>query len=312
MTPAPRPRRVAPGNGIPPGRPTHNRLEIHCFFKRKIIREKAFDWWSLHTGVEGSGKSTEAIWNCIYTDDSFLKDWKNRIAYTPEQFVAIVESLADKGVPGRSCLMDEAAESMYALDYSTAVQKAIVKLATGIRYAGIDAHLAGPRLSLISAGVMNRFRDLAVCTLERGFQRGNVTYYSSHIAAFSKFRNPYFNPSFYHRFFPLPKAFQDEYIRFKVAEAKLRLSDYAAIAGGRTPKKAKPEPEKPAEDMVGKVVEAVLKRPDILALRNRQDSISAEVLTSFFPDLSQGHARAASTRLRGHLPDVKTEAPTDD
>ncbi|HYM39367.1 MAG TPA: hypothetical protein VEY12_04365 [Thermoplasmata archaeon] len=299
----------------PPGRQTYDRLLMHCRYKRGIILSGEWDNWTAVTGAEGSGKSTLAITAAAYTDPTFIRHWQERIAYTAEEFTAIVEFLVDRKKRAMSVILDEAMEAWFSQEWATAVQRALTKLSVQIRYAGLDVYLCSPTLKMLGAGAVRRCRDWFYCELKGGLERGFCTVYRAVENPFQKFRTTYFAPMFYHRFEPLPPWLYEKYKVFKIKEARERLADYAAIARGEQPaRKAKPPtPTAPVVsdgDRIAAVVEQVLGRGDLLKLRNERGTISAEVLAAYFPDLGRDRSRVAAQVLRERLktlPQVRHE-----
>lgn len=279
---------------------THDRLLLLCKMKRRYLLHGEMDFWTAVTGPEGSGKSTIAITAACYTDPSFIKHWRERIAYTAPQFTSMAERLVDQRKPGKAIVLDEAAEAWFSQDWASQIQKALTKLSVQIRYAALDVYLCSPTLKLLGAGAVRRCTYWIDCELKPGFVRGYCTVYQAVRSPFSKYRTPYMAQQFWHRFDPLPEWLYVKYKAFKISEARKRLADYTAIASGRAPSRPAPEeaPARPAFDKeVARVVETVLGRADILANLNNRKTVSPEVLLNFFPSLGRDRSRAASKLL---------------
>ena len=204
-------------------------LESHCAYKRRVITRYDWDWWTLHSGEEGTGKSTEAIWECLYTDDTFRRDWWNRITYEAESFLEAI----DRAKKGQSIILDEAGEAWYRPEWYDATHRALDKAAMQVRYKNLDLHVVVPFIDLVGWQALRRARDWVYVDAP-GFKRGHMDLYRSSKSRFGgkKRRMPYFELMLDYNFRPLPAQFYDAYRIFKAEAAEERLAKYI---GGMRP-----------------------------------------------------------------------------
>ena len=287
-------RRVAPGPDV---RPTRNRLEIHCLFKRKVITRYDWDWWTGHTGVEGTGKSTEAIWNAIYSDPTFMSDWRNRICYEAETFLRLIE----QGKRGQSIILDEAAEAWFYKEWAQDIHQALDKASVQVRYKNLDIHLVTPSLGLLGKQAIRRLKDW--CLVEApNFERGHLEVWKPHWSKFGTYKTPFWEPRFYHRFRALPSHFYDEYKEFKIKAAEERMAKYIAVASG-------PQERKSMQEVVDEVVLKASRRRDLAKMVNERKNVDFVTLMYEYPGLGVEAARVASRKLTERL--RKREARKD-
>jgi hypothetical protein len=300
-------RRPPQGRVIAPsaGRQTHDRLLMHCRMKARLIRKNDIDWWTGHTGIEGAGKSTECVWNCAYTDPTFIHDWRNRISYTADQFMEQIDVLVDEGKPARSLMLDEAGEAWLNQEWATQVQRTLTKMSIQIRYANLDIHLVVPTLKLLGSSAVRRLTDLAHVEMHN-WERGFVTYYRAYSSPFTRYRVPFWNPLFYHHFYELPTWFYEKYKKYKVKSAQERMAKYIEeAAGGRRSDHAD------MSEVINHVVTKASRREDIKGgewTNNRGNVEPLRLLQEYRDELRNfPNARTASILLTRLLRDKRAE-----
>jgi hypothetical protein len=275
-----------------------NLLRLHCLWKRKTILSQDWDWWTIHTGGEGTGKSTAAIWNCLYTDPSFLGDWRNRIAYDAETLLRLVDHVPK----GSSILLDEAAEVWYYKEWADEVHRALDKMSIQVRDRNLDIHLASPSLIYVGKLAIRRAKDW--CSVEApGFVRGHLEVLKPHWSKFGTKKTPYWETRFFHRFGALPPVFYDQYRIFKRKAGEGRIESYI---GDITH-----EPKKSNKEVVDEVLRKLKRRKDIGRFRNNRGAID-HTLVMYEYQVSQDVARATSKVYAAWEKKVKAEAEDDD
>lgn len=96
---------------------------------KKQLVESSLDWTVCIVGPEGSGKTTLGLAICAAFDPSFNA---SRVAYSAEDVFRILNEIGDDSC-GRAIMLDEAAESLYAMDFAKRETKAMVKMFMRIR-----------------------------------------------------------------------------------------------------------------------------------------------------------------------------------
>lgn len=198
--------------------------ELHrafCLYKRKILAQD-WDWWSIFTGPERSGKSTCAIQDAMFTShDDFARNWRDRITYDPEEFLAAIE-VAPRCA---TVILDEAAEAWFNLDFQTATNKAISKACTQVGERNLNVIIVTPGIGLIDKAGIRRHRTWVDISAP-GFERGFSEFHAPHWRKFGKHEYPFWNLRMENRFPPLPQHVYEDYKQFKSKRAAERLARY--------------------------------------------------------------------------------------
>lgn len=192
-----------------------------CQFKRKQLA-KDWDWWTLDSGPERSGKSTKAIMDAAFTSpDDFLRNWRDRITYDPEEFLAAIE----RTPPGGTVIMDEAAEAWFNLEFQTQTNKAISKAVTQVGERQLNVIIVTPSIGLIDKAGIRRHRTWMIVSAP-GFQRGYCEFHAPHWRKFGKVDYPFWDIKMEDRFPQLPDHVYADYKKFKSRRAAERLARY--------------------------------------------------------------------------------------
>ena len=192
-----------------------------CNFKARQLASD-WDWWTIFTGPERSGKSTLAIQDAMFTShDDFSKNWRDRITYDPEEFLAAIEAAPY----GASVILDEAAEAWFNLEFQTATNRAISKACTQVGERQLNVGIVTPGIGLIDKAGIRRHRTWANVSAP-GFQRGYSEFFAPHWRKFGKHEYPFWTLKMESRFPPLPERVYADYKKFKSKRAAERLARY--------------------------------------------------------------------------------------
>lgn len=205
-------------------RKTTSYLETHCFKKGWLVRHRNFDWWTIHQGPERSGKSTEAIWNCVYSDPSFLDDWQERIFYDGSTFFDAIQNKPK----GSSLLFDEAGSEWLRAEWYEQVNINLGKALKVCGYKNLDVHIVTPNHRDLPKNVQRRANDWCVISLGRDYERGFLTVYGKSEYFFSKGDKPYLWERFYEKFYAVPSNFYPAYEKFKIEATDVLLEKYGS------------------------------------------------------------------------------------
>jgi len=146
--------------------------------------DNKFDGTLIISGIEGSGKTTVACTVARYVDPTFpgepLGDGTprrkcERIVFTFQQ---IIEAI-DKAKPKTAIVIDEAVLSMSSQDFSTDIQKLLIKKFVTIRKKRLYIFIVIPSLFMLRKYfAIFRTRALIHCNVEEGYKRGTLNFYS--------------------------------------------------------------------------------------------------------------------------------------
>lgn len=267
-----------------------DRYRAHCRWKRKLIISQDWDWWTIHDGSEGTGKSTEAMWNAYYTDENFLKHWRDVVVYDAESFIGAIETAK----PATSIILDEAGEVWYFREWYDEVHRALDKMSQQIRDRNLDIHLCAPSLFYVGRLAIRRGKDWAHVEAPQ-FHRGFLELLEPHWSKFEVKKMPYWETRLYHRFNSWPAVFYDQYRIHKRAAAEARLSAYLEdIEPGKKGRLT-------IQEQVDEVVKSVAMRRDRDQFRGATGKFERSMLCAGFP-ISLEAARAASIILNRKFP----------
>jgi len=232
-----------------------NRHQKFCRFKAKKLAED-YDWWQLISGNEGTGKSTIAIQDALFTSpEDFRKNWRWRITYDPEDFLSSVES-APKGA---SIILDEAGECWFNRDFQTKTNKALAKASMQIRERNLNIILCVPKMYYLDKVAIYRHRTW-VCVSSPRFIRGKSEFFKPSFKKYGKADIPFWNIIFEYYFPKLPDKIYLPYKEFKSKKASERLTGYIESMGdnGHEIKKERPidDLEKEALKINGELLES--------------------------------------------------------
>lgn len=192
-----------------------------CRFKARTLN-RDWDWWTLDSGPERTGKSTWAIEDAMFTShDDFSKNWRERITYDPEEFLGAIESSPRLA----TVILDEAAEAWFNLEFQTATNRAIAKACTQVGERNLNVIIVTPSIGLIDKAGIRRHRTW-VDVSAPGFERGYNEFYAPHFRKFGKHDYPFWNIKMETRFPPLPARVYADYKKFKSKRAAERLARY--------------------------------------------------------------------------------------
>lgn len=146
--------------------------------------ENKFDCVLLVSGPEGAGKSTLASTIATYLDPTFPGEPLNdgtprrkctRIVFTHKQ----VEEAIDAAHKGECVLIDEAILSMFSQDFSSDLQKVLIKKFTLIRKKRLYIIVVIPSIFLLRKYfAIFRTRACVHCRVDEGIKRGTFNFYS--------------------------------------------------------------------------------------------------------------------------------------
>jgi len=192
-----------------------------CNYKRKAIAND-YDFWHINSGREGVGKSTFSLEDAIYTSwEDIKKNWKERITYDPEDFIAMTEV----SPPGATIIMDEGGECWFLRDFQTQANKALAKVSMQIRERNFNIIINVPNIWYLDKIAIYR-HSLWTMIKARGLKRGYTEFYVPEWKIFEKNPIPFWEIGVDHIFPKLPKRLYDEYKILKSEKASERLGKY--------------------------------------------------------------------------------------
>lgn len=203
--------------------PDRVRTELSPRIRRRLNND--WDYWSLFTGEEGAGKSTEAIWLAHYVSGRRFSIEENMV-YDSEDFLTAIYN-AKKGA---TIILDEGGAAWYNLNYATRMNKAIDQAAMEIRERNLNIELCVPRWHYL--GKVAIFRHKYRCQVYAVNEvRGYCRYLepSWEGMEFSRSDIPFWKKKFRHRFPELPAKVLDVYRPMKRKKGEERLAKYIEI-----------------------------------------------------------------------------------
>lgn len=191
-------------------------------FKSKLLLTKDLDWWTIDSGPEGSGKSTWAMEDAIFTShDDFLRNWKERVTYDPDGFLGQFETAPQGG----TVILDEGGEAWFSRDFATQINKSLARAAMQVRDRNLNVIICCPNVWYLDIIAVARHRTWTLVSMP-GFDRGHSEFYQPSWRKFGKKVEPFWNLKTEHEFPMLPQRFYDEYRVFKRKQASERLAKY--------------------------------------------------------------------------------------
>lgn len=217
--------------------------QVLCNQKRKRLHCD-FDWWQINTGKEGTGKSTFSIWDALFTSpEDFKKNWRERIAYDPDEFISQVETAPKYA----TIILDEGGEAWYNRDYQSRTNKVLGKTSMQIRDRNLNIEINVPSMYYLDKVAIARHRTW-VLIQAKGIERGFAEIYVPQWPKFGRADIPYWELIIDHNFPALPKAIYDPYKRLKSEKARERLIKYRDVAKAELSIKKRRE-RRPIEDL---------------------------------------------------------------
>lgn len=209
-----------------------------CKFKAKQLTQNDIDWWTIDSGPEGSGKSTFAIQDAIFTSHhDFSRHWKERITYDPEEFLAQFESAPQGG----TVILDEGGEAWFNRDFASLVNKNLAKAAMQVRDRNLNVIICCPNIWYLDTIAIMRHRTWVSVSMP-GFQRGHAEFYKPSWRKFGRKVEPYWELKTEHEFPRLPDKIYQDYREFKRKRASERLAKYIeGVEHERTKSEIAPE-----------------------------------------------------------------------
>lgn len=209
-----------------------------CRYKAKLLTTRDLDWWSIDSGPEGAGKSTFAHKDAMYTShDDFIKHWKERITYDPDEFLAQFEVAPQ----GATVILDEGGEAWFNRDFASQINKSLAKAAMQVRDRNLNVIICCPNLWYLDTIAIMRHRTWVNISMP-GFDRGHSEFYKPSWRKFGRKVEPYWDLKTEHEFAKLPDKVYLEYKAFKRKHASERLARYIdGIEHERTKSEIAPE-----------------------------------------------------------------------
>jgi hypothetical protein len=193
-----------------------------CKFKYKILTTKDLDWWTIDSGPEGSGKSTFGIQDAMFcSHDDFVKNWRERITYDPEEFLGQFEIAP----MGGTVILDEGGEAWFNRDFASQINKALAKAAMQVRDRNLNVVLCVPNIWYLDTIAIMRHRTWTTVSMP-AFQRGHSEFYKPSWRKFGRKVEPYWDLKTEHEFPMLPPRVYLEYKAYKRKRSSERLAKY--------------------------------------------------------------------------------------
>lgn len=209
-----------------------------CRYKSKLLMELDLDWWSIVSGPEGSGKSTFAIMDGMYTShDDFRLHWKERITYDPDEFLGQFETAPQ----GATVVLDEGGEAWFNRDFASQINKSLAKAAMQVRDRNLNVLICCPNIWYLDTIAIMRHRTWDAISMP-AFKRGKAEFYKPSWRKFGRKVEPYWDLKTEHEFPRLPSGPYADYKVWKSKRAKERLARYIdGIEHERTKSEIAPE-----------------------------------------------------------------------
>ena len=217
-------------------------LESHCRFKAEILRLD-WDWWTIYTGTERTGKSTGAIWDAWLTSEDNFSITEN-ICYDADEFLRLVDDVPQYG----TIILDEVGEIWFVRDFQTNINRALAKASQQIGDRNLNIELCLPNLIFLDKTAIVRHRTWALMDAP-GYKRGRTEFMEPHWKKYGKDPLPYWTTLFYYWFIALPPQKYAIYKEFKTMKSKERLGKYKDQVQEKKEKNldARPDPYELAE-----------------------------------------------------------------
>ena len=276
-----------------------NRLRVHCLFRRKMIIKYDWDWWSLQTGGERVGKSTNAMQEAWYVDPTLFRNLDDRLAYDGEGWL----NLVDGARKGQALILDEPI-GWWRQTWWEDINQALDKTAVIVGYKCLAAFILSPTLKLVSPQAVRRAAGLNGSWSHvdaPGFVRGHMELHKGRVSKYGETagKGPYWETKLDHYFLPLPGKIYDHYFALKQRksdEVIAKFSDkarYAAHPGS--------ESLENVETILGEIRKD---RAGHLGLRNKRGHFDFAEIWYRYRDkgLSTEKARIVARRLTKEFP----------
>jgi hypothetical protein len=190
---------------------------------RKRLR-KDWDCWSLKTGEEGSGKSSEGIYYGHYISGNDGFRIRDNIVYEPDDFLNAVFNAKKYD----TVLLDEGGEAWYNRDFATRINKCLAKAAMQVRERNLNVTICVPRWHYLDNVVLYRHKFRTHIHDIRDV-RGFCEYYETKWDPFSRSEIPFWDEQFRYRFPKLPTTILETYREIKRKKGEERLIEYIEV-----------------------------------------------------------------------------------
>ncbi len=192
-----------------------------CGYKHRVMLNN-WDWWTIYSGDPRVGKSSASIWDAAFTShDDFVKNWKERITYDPEDFLAQFQT-APKGA---SIILDEGGEAWLNRDFATMTNKILAKAAQMVGEYNLNVLINVPNMWYLDSPAIFRHRTWGSISAPN-FQRGHAEFLKPRWKKFGKQPTPFWDLKLEHHLPELPHRVYEDYQVFKHKEGVERLARY--------------------------------------------------------------------------------------
>lgn len=194
----------------------------------RAVREQAWDWITVVTGYEGTGKSTLALWIAHICDSRFNV---SQVAWEAEDMAQAIANTE----PGGAALFDEGVNGLYAREAMGTENRSLTTMTMVARGRQVHQIICIPNLHNLD----HYFREFRVATWIHVTRRGLATV---HDAVRSPYREGvYWRVRFVHEYPDVPPEIKDPYLSAKMSYITSKLNAHAgkvhAKAGGAEPRK---------------------------------------------------------------------------
>jgi hypothetical protein len=245
-----------------------------------------WDCWSIKTGGEGTGKSSEGIWFAHYISPDLFKI-RQHIVYEPGDFLQTVL----EAKPYTSILLDEGGEAWYNRDFATRINKSLAKAAMQIRERNLNVIICVPRWHYLDNVVLYRHKYRTHVHDIRD-TRGFCEYYEAKWDPFTRSEIPFWDELFRYRFLQLPPKISATYKEIKRIKGEERLLEYIEIV-----RKEREKITGDAEDKASpKVIVEEIERKGRDKYINARGNIDPN-LVQYYYECSQTIARQVALKL---------------
>lgn len=180
----------------------------------RLVREEAWDWITVVTGYEGTGKSTLALWVAHMCDPAF----------THEQIAWEAEDMSDairKTLPGGAALFDEGVNGLYAREAMQTENRSLTTMSMVARGRQVHQIICIPNLHNLD----HYFREFRVRTWIHVVQRGVAII---HEPVRSPYREGVFwKRRFVHQYPDIPQEWKTPYLAAKMAYINGKLGEHS-------------------------------------------------------------------------------------
>lgn len=195
-----------------------------CGYKHRVMLNN-WDWWTIYSGDPRVGKSSSSLWDAAFTShDDFMKYWKERICYDPEDLLGQFQ-VAPKGA---TIILDEGGEAWLNRDFATLTNKVLAKAAQMVGEYNLNVIINVPNIWFLDSPAIYRHRTWG-CISAPNFQRGHAEFLKPRFKKYGKQPIPFWDLKLEHRFPALPKRVYDDYEKFKHKEGTERLARYVSV-----------------------------------------------------------------------------------